>query len=136
MTVKIAGCWELGYSAPLTEYDLWHFPLRDFGVDELIMTPVSGIPNVTEYKTMLEVIQANSDLVIVFVDEDGEQPLQSFAHPENCLYVFGKASYSPFRSLSEVKGESVRIETHANKGLLWPHQCAVVVLYNRMMKWQ
>ena len=43
--IKIAGLWELGWNTPIKEVEQWEFPLRDYGVDEFIMSPVSGISN-------------------------------------------------------------------------------------------
>ena len=132
MTVKVAGCWEHGWLAPITEYDLWAFPLRDFGVDEWYMAPVSGIEGrVTELRDVYEAIGLNPDLAPVYVDERGSVPLSVFEHPENTLYILGKAGFSPMRD-----GLSVRVETASNSGLLWPHQAICNVLYDRMIKWR
>lgn len=133
--IKVAGCWELGWNTPLLEYPLWHFPLRDFKVDEWYMTPVSGIAKngVIELRNMVEVIDANRHLEPVYVDEQGEASLQDFEHPADVLYIFGKAAYSPWREHGK-QGRSVRIETPQRKALLWPHQCACLVLYDRMVK--
>jgi hypothetical protein len=132
--VKVAGCWELGWTTPIMEYDLWAFPLRDFKVDEYIMCPISGINReVTEFKTIEDIISANPDLTPVFLDENGEHKLEDFKHPENALYILGKASYSPFSARAK-EGLSVRIED--SEGLLWPHQAISIVLYNRRGKWQ
>lgn len=130
MTVKVAGCWELGWLAPITEYDLWNFPLRDFGVDEWYMTPFSGIGRkVTEIRDIREAVGLNPDLTPVYVDERGSAPLSDFTHPENALYILGKAGFSPIRD-----GLSVRVETASNSGLLWPHQAIGIVLYDRIVK--
>ncbi len=134
--VKVLGCWELGWSTPIMEFDLWHFPLRDFEVDELIMTPISGISQkVTEYATIEDAINANKNLTPVFLDEDGEVELDVFIHPVDVLYIFGKASYSPFSARAK-QGQSVKIETAQGKGMLWPHQAASIVLRDRHMKWR
>jgi len=134
--IKVAGMWELGWNTPIMEYDLWAFMLRDFGVDEICMAPVSGIrKDVREFSSLEEAMAKNADLVPVLVDEKGEVALQDFKHPENTLYVFGKASYSPLARLP--KALSVRIETATASGLLWPHQAAAIVLYDRQVKqWQ
>jgi hypothetical protein len=136
--IKVAGVWEQGWNTPICEYDLWAYPLRDFGVDEWYMTPVSGInrPGLTELKSLEEVTALNPDLVPVYVDEEGEVELQDFEHPEDVLYICGKASYSPWRA-SGATGKSIRIKTIQDKGLLWPHQCMALILYDRMLKsWQ
>lgn len=131
--IKVAGFWELGYSTPLQEFDLWSYPLREYGVDEFIMCPVSGInEKVTEYKDIEQVLEANKDLTPVYVDEKGEIELENFEHPKNALYIFGKASYSPLNK----KSLSVKIITPSNKGMLWPHQCACMLLDHRYKQWQ
>lgn len=134
--IKVAGIWELGWSAPITEAHLWSYPLRDFGVDEWCMSPVSGIADtaVKEYPEVKDVIAANPDLTVVFCDENGTQTLSEFQHPENALYVFGKAGQSPFVSLFKEGDLSLKIETHANLGLLWPHQAVTIILHDRLMK--
>lgn len=133
MTVKVAGCWEQGWTTPIMEYDLWKFPLQDFKVDEFIMTPVSGISKkITEYKDIQEVIDNNPDLVPVFVDENGTTDLEDFEHPENALYICGRVSYSPMKLFKDTL--SVKVVTPAEGGRLWPHQAISIVLYNRFKK--
>lgn len=137
MTVKVAGLWELGWCAPITEFDLWTFPLRVFGVDEWCMSPVSGIdkPRVTEFDHIGDAIRANPELSVVFLDEKGDVPLSEFEHPEDVLYITGRASFSPLQSIgAEHEHVSVRIETAEGKGLLWPHQAIAIVLYDRASK--
>ena len=131
--IKVVGCWELGWSTPIMEFDLWTYPMRDFGVDELIMTPVSGIDaKVTEFKTVADAIDANPGLVPVYIDEDADQELLHFQHPPDALYILGKANYSPYATVGK-QGIAVRVETKEH-GLLWPHQAAAIVLYDRYMK--
>ena len=43
MTVAVAGLWEQGYSAPISESPLWLHPVLDFDVDEWHISPASGI---------------------------------------------------------------------------------------------
>lgn len=132
--IKVLGCWEVGWNVPLTESDLWIMPLREFGVDELLMTPVSGIAykRVREYPSVAEALGAHPNLTPVFVDEKGEVELEDFEHPEDAIYVFGKVSYSPYIQLGSGH-KSVRIKTEA-KGMLWPHQAMSIVLYDRTRK--
>lgn len=137
MTVKMAGLWEFGWSTPIKEIELWQFPLRDFEVDGFYMAPISGIVSrhVEERGSMEEIIaEARSEgLTIVFVDEEGATPLKEFAHPQNVLYVFGKAGSSSI-ALKEEQDLTVAIETPQSKGLLWPHQAATTILYDRYIK--
>lgn len=130
--VKVAGIWELGWSAPIKEYDLWAFPLRDFRVDEWIMTPVSGIKkDVVEMENIQSVISSNLNLIPVFVDEKGKVELQDFIHPMDALYILGNAGQSVIGNYKDAL--SVRIQTPEDKGLLWPHQAICIVLRDRWL---
>lgn len=131
--IELAGTWELGWSAPVTEYEQWWAVMRSFDVTRLNMTPVSGINKrwVHEYASY-EGLLEDRDLAPVFVDENAEVELKDFEHPDNAVYCFGKASYSPFTAMS-AGGVSVRIRAPGS-GMFWPHQAAAVVLYDRLMK--
>jgi len=136
--VKVAGCWELGWNTPIKEIDLWEYPLREFSVDELIMAPITGIQaKVTEVGSIIEAVDKaiSEGLTIVYCHEQAETDLEDFVHPENVMYVFGKANYSPFNNLHKIgEGKSVKIITPQNKGMLWPHQAASIILYDRFIK--
>lgn len=136
MTVKVGGMWELGWSAPITEADLWMYPLRDFAVDEWHMTPISGIANrqVREHASVGEMLSACGDVTVVFVDERADIELRDFTHPDDAMYVFGKANYSPLLSHRKPGDVAVRFDTAATDGLIWPHQAMTVILYDRMVK--
>jgi hypothetical protein len=136
--VKVAGIWEIGWNTPYSEYDLWEYPLKDFGVDEWYMTPVTGIAKqLTEVHELQDAISQNPDLQVVFVDEKADTPLKDFVHPENVLYVLGRTSISPYISYKREQDMGVRIETkpiEPSGGLLWSHQAISIVLYDRLMK--
>lgn len=138
--IRIAGIWELGYNTPLIELDQWQYPLRDFAVDEFYMTPVTGIRStaVTEVHDLDILLGEMRDngVQVVFVDESGATELSDFIHPENVIYVFGIANLSPFKAYKKETDLSVYIKTPSSSGLLWPHQCAVTLLYDRINKWQ
>lgn len=137
--VRIAGVWELGWNTPIKEAELWEYPLREFNVDSFYMTPISGIDSqmVKERSTIEEILSENSDIKVVYVDEKGQTPLKDFVHPVKVLYVFGKASFSPMVSHGKPNDLSVKIETPLNSGMLWPHQAAGIILYDRIKKsWQ
>lgn len=132
--IEVAGSWELGWSAPINEIDLWHYVMRSFRVERMSMTPVTGIVGklLDEYPNYEEILAAKPDLTPVFVDENGAVELRDFQHPENALYVFGKANHTPFPQLGG--GHlSVRIDCTV-MGLLWPHQALAVVMYDRCSK--
>lgn len=132
--IQVAGTWELGWSAPHTEMTQWWSVMRSFEIPMLHMTPVSGLDHKllrehTSFDEMLD--EAGRDLTPVFVHEDGECELRDFVHPDNALYVFGKANFSPFAAYG--KGElSVRIDCQ-KMGMLWPHQALAIVMYDRSM---
>lgn len=136
--VSVAGLWELGWNTPIKEAELWEYPLRDFGVDHWLMSPISGIDNlfVQEYRDLAAVIQDHRarGIPVVFVDEKGASPLREFVHPTDALYVLGKTSLSPLIAYGRSDDLSVRIETPLAGGLLWAHQAATLVLYDRQVK--
>lgn len=135
MTVRVVGFWEQGWDAPMQEFDKWKYPLREFEVDEFIMCPISGISQkVTEYDNLYDVLEKNSDLTPVFVDEKAEIWLEDFEHPENVLYILGKTSFSPYLINKSQDVISVKIRTKRNKGGFWGHQAISLVLYDRMIK--
>jgi hypothetical protein len=136
--IKLAGMWEMGWDTPIREIDLWEMVIHEFEIDELFMSPVSGILSkfVTERKTIKGILEENNDVKKVFIDIEGDTELQDFIHPENVLYIFGKNGTSPM--VYKEKGDlSLHIQTPAEKSLLWPHQVASMILYDRMIKqWQ
>lgn len=133
MAVTVVGLWELGYCAPLNERDLWLFPLRDYQVDRWVMSPVSGIDE-PELEEVADLADLEASGVRVFVDERAPVELSEFEHPEDAVYIFGRANYSPFRAMLRPGDLSVRIDTPMAGGLLWPHQVAVMVLRDRETK--
>lgn len=136
--VKLAGAWDLAWNTPIKEIDLWEMVVREFCIDQLYMTPVSGINNkyVTERINMEDILYENRDLAVVFLYEKADTVLKDFKHPENVLYIFGKVGPTMMPLYRPEQHEAVRIETPAITGLLWGHQCASILLYDRMIKWQ
>ena len=132
--VIVAGVWEEGWFDYKTELNLWQFPLRDFGVDEFAMTPISGINNnnVKEFKSVEDMVQ-HYGLPVVVCTEDGESDLNNFVHPENVLYLFNRTSGG---NLPIIPDYTLRIKTKLDKGMLWGHQAASIILYDRLNKWQ
>jgi hypothetical protein len=141
VTVCVAGLWELGHNVPLSEAVLWRMVVRDFEVDEWYMHPVTGIADrrVVEWASAEEMFDhLRQRYQLVFVTEDSNTlELQHYEHPENACYVFGKCNWSPFLGLAVVgEDDALHLATGANLGLLWPHQCAAVVLWHRRLQWQ
>lgn len=132
--VVVAGVWEQGWFDFKTELNLWHYPLRDLGVDEFAMTPKSGLNKreVQEFHSVDEIIQ-HYDLPVILCTEYGETTLEEFEHPEHALYLFNRTSGGV---ITNKHTHSLRIETKLNKGMLWGHQAASIILYDRFKKWQ
>lgn len=144
MTVSVAGYWEAGWDVPRIEYDRWQSMLKEFGVTELHMAPVSGIMAgvnqtfLTEHQNLETLIPAarQAGKTVVFVDENAPTNLADFIHPENVLYVTGRTSLSAYTAYFNVgAGDvAVKIPTVANQGGFWAHQAITLVLYDRMLK--
>jgi hypothetical protein len=139
--VKVAGIWEQGWNTPWLEFDLWEYPLHDFGVDEFYMTPISGIAKgfsfLKEKTDIQEVLNENPDLTVVWIDERGTTKLKDFVHPENALYITGKTTSRPMVTFGQPNHLSVQIETKpdgSTQGGLWSHQAITLVLYDRIKK--
>jgi len=134
--VVVASMWELGWNTPIKELDLWKFPMRDLGVDKLYMSPVTNIHSkkVIERDSIQDVIDEHPNLQVVWVTETGDTSLETFEHPENCLYITGRTNYSPFLNYSREGDITLRVPTVINKGLLWGHQAMSIVLYDRFIK--
>jgi len=149
MAVAVAGHWELSWSSPIKEADLWNLPLRDFGVSEWWMWPVSGVRNneqrtvqLFERDSLRTILEDNGDTTKVFVEAPGffdfeTVMLNEFEHPDDVLYIFGSAHFNPTVANMREDDVAVTIPTVEGKGVLWPHQCLVTVLYDRLVKsWQ
>lgn len=136
MTVKVSSQWERGWQAPIDELELYIHPLKEFGVRELYMCPVSGIADtsVLERQSLEEVIAENLDLVHVYVDESAPEELPNFIHPENCLYIMGKTSFSPYKTHARENDLAVKIPSITNNGGFWGHQAINLILYDRFLK--
>lgn len=137
MTVEVAGIWEVGWNAPFTESVQWEMMLNEFGIEHLNMTPISGIaapwgnkPWITEYSSLDDVLAAKPRLTPVYLNENAQHPLEYFTHPEDALYVFGRASQTP---APPDNAKVVKINT-PKPGCLWAHQACAIVLYDRLQK--
>jgi len=141
--IAVAGHWEIGYMAPIMEAHLWNLILRDFGVTEWLMTPVSGVRHLEENRVNLKEFHTHDDLLAscegtprVFLEPRVEDAvwLPDFEHPENCVYVFGSAHFNPTIGYRRPEDTVVTVPTVLNSGVPWAHQILSIVLYDRMMK--
>lgn len=130
--VVVCGVWEQGWFDYQTELNLWRFPLKDLGVDEFAMTPISGLESnkVREFHSIEEMVN-NYNLPIINCTEHGVSNLKDFQHPKDALYIFNKTSGG---NLPIIPDHTLKIETKLNKGMLWGHQAASIILYDRFLK--
>lgn len=145
--IVIAGHWEIGYKAPVMEAYEWAFPLRDFGVTEWAMCPVSGVRNpdkqvnLKEFPNYKEMLDYYSDLQRVYLEPRNNKYnpetvwLHDFEHPDDCIYIFGSAHKNPTIGTLRDEDVVVSIKTKLDNGVLWSNQCVTVLLYDRMIRY-
>jgi hypothetical protein len=139
--ISVLAHWEWRDMTPITEAPLWNLPLRDFGVVDWRMVPVSGIRNSERKVTLREFSTYDAalegcTLQRVFLEpRSHETPetvwLHDFEHPKDCVYIFGSAHYNPAVMHKRTEDAVVSIKTVQDKGVLWSHQAAVIALYDR-----
>jgi hypothetical protein len=139
--VAVLAHWEWRDMVPMIEAPLWSLPLRDFGVTDWRMVPVSGIRNGERKVPLREFLTYDAaldgcELQRVFIEPcSHETPetvwLHDFNHPRECIYIFGSAHYNPTLFHRRLQDEIVSIKTVQDKGVLWSHQAAVIALYDR-----
>jgi hypothetical protein len=147
--IVVAGHWELSWNTPIKEAELWNLPLRDFGIEEWYMWPVSGIKHnehqrvhLYEREDLKTILEENPDIIHVYVEPEKKaypgythHDLRTFSHPKDVMYIFGSAHYNPILyNFMREQDIIVKIPTAENAGALWPHQCLVTVLYDRIVK--
>lgn len=139
MSVKIVGFWERGWDTPWQEFNWWIHPIKEFGVTEFYMNPVTGLDKaaVNEFSDLSNII-AQADLegaTCVYLDEAADVELPDFVHPTNAVYIVGRTSYSPYATSYRAGTDlAVKIPSITNSGGFWGHQAATMVLYDRYLK--
>ena len=139
--LAVLAHWEWRDMVPMTEFPLWSLPLRDFGIVDWRMVPVSGIRNrqrkvpLREFPTYDAALDG-CELQRVFIEPRSHEVketvwLHDFEHPEDCIYIFGSAHYNPAVMHRRDGDDVVSIKTVQDKGVLWSHQAAVIALYDR-----
>lgn len=122
--ITIAGVWEDGWDLTIPgQENLWRFVARAFG---------AGVKMSADSRELARTISEYRDegFEIVFFDENGDVELANLEHPEQALYVFGRANFD-LGALAAPGDVSVRIETPVPHGLMWGHQAAAIALYDR-----
>ena len=121
--------------------------LNDFGIEHWYMWPVSGIKNkerlvhLYERHTFKDILAETQDLHHVYFEpynpvqqKERGIDLRDFQHPKDVLYIFGSAHYNAVTGHKKDGDSLVIVPTTHNKGILWPHQCLTVCLYDRLVK--
>lgn len=145
--IKVAGHWELSWNTPIKEIELWNLLLSDYGISDWYMWPVSGIKNTKqsvnlhERHTFKDMLAENEDLNHVYFEpynpvqqKERGIDLRDFQHPKDVLYIFGSAHFNPVSRTKKEDSVIVQVPTIRNTGVLWPHQCLAVCLYDRLVK--
>jgi hypothetical protein len=148
--IKIASIWDV-WLPSVQEYGIhWRFLRRHFNVSMVYMTPITGAgeeitrdshdgsDTIIEYETLQSVIEANPEMTPVILDENSPNPLRTFVHPENALYITGRTGLSPIDVLgNEVQSVYIESASGESSPMLHPHQAMCIVLYDRLRKsWQ
>jgi len=147
MTVGLLFIWDDGWFHPGAELTLWHDLAIAYGVDLLIMIPDLRIYSYQDiqfekFGTVEEAINAHDELVKVFLepksiaDEHGipSEPLSTFSHPTDALYIFGNSGRSNIGLVDTSRGDKVvYIQTPVDQQL-WSIQVASIVLRDRFEK--
>ena len=150
--LTVVGHWELGYNAPLTEAPLWNFVLREFNVSDWWMWPASGIQNSEENQgvnlheraSLYDILDEVSGTRVFVEAQAKAHPvtlestwLHEFDHPDDAVYIFGSAYHNSAVQAWTEGDLRLSIKTERDNGVLWPHQCLLTILHDRMVKsWQ
>ena len=126
--ITVVGMWERGYSEEqmFIEDTVWRQTVSAFAVDRFIMIPCP------EYDTMQDALASTTgDRVFMCYDSEGAEPLWSFIHPEDAVYIFGRPGDNLVQYMN--KGNyKVHIDT-PNKVDMLGCSCVAAVLYDRFL---
>lgn len=148
--IHVVSHWEIGWNTPLLEADLWLLPLRDFGVKDWWIWPVSGIRsrearvNIEERHDLREILEEVPDWKRVFFEPRNPSQfngpsvdLPKYRHGENAIWIFGSNHFCPPMQVGREEDDYVTVPTFENSGVLWPHQVFTVAAHDRLVKsWQ
>lgn len=137
--ITVIGVWEPGYSDEqmFFENTVWNQTLSAFAVDRFIMVagdnPIENITQPEQVETMADALAlVTAPLVFITYPAEGAEPLKTFVHPADAVYIFGCPSENLMAYIQ--KGDyQVHLDTPNNVDLL---ACSIVaaVLYGRLNK--
>lgn len=132
MRVSLLALWESGWLPRKVEAFMWRQLASAYRVDELALCPLAIAPreNLRQFATVGEALP-NLQGEPIFLDPNKGEPLASFTHPDEAVYVFGRAG-DDNRRWSQGR-RFVRIVTPAQVDF-FALQAAAIVLYDRETK--
>ena len=98
--------------------------------DDIEVTLQSILAMSSSYDLHFIVLQ--NTLATTLTREVQATDLENFEHPKDALYLFNRTSGG---ELPVNPDHTLRIKTKLNKGMLWGHQAASIILYDRFKKW-
>ena len=130
--VTLLGLWESGWLEPKVEAFMWRQLASAFAVDELALCPEKLAPR-TSLRQFNSVGDALRELkgTRVFLDPNEGESLADFVHPQEAVYIFGRAGDDNRRWAKDAT--FVRIVTPAPVDFFALH-AAAIVLYDRETK--
>lgn len=106
--ITIIGMWESEWLDPKIEMFMWRQLCAAYKVDRLVMVPklLENRTNVDQFDTVAEAIKSCYGTKII-MEPKGNVKLNTLNHPENAVYIFGKAG----KNNQDIDGMKVRIDT-------------------------
>ena len=130
--VTLLGLWESGWLEPKVEAFLWRQLVSAYAVDELVLCPQLLAPrtNLEQFNSVGDALpQLHGEHVLL--DPNEGESLADFVHPQEAVYIFGRAGDDNRRWAKDAT--FVRIVTPAPVDFFALH-AAAIVLYDRETK--
>lgn len=136
--VTVIGIWEVGYTTEqmFIEDSVWKQTLSAYNVDRFIMVRSNGaelerVSRPEQFDSMEEAL-ATTTGERVFLTPRGVEPLDSFDHPDDVVYIFGSA-VDNLESYMTPNDHRIVINT-PNKTVMFGCACLPQVLFSRVFK--
>jgi len=149
--IEVVSHWEIGWNTPLLEADLWLLPLRDFGVTDWWVWPVTGIRcreqrvNLHERPDLRTILQETPSWRRVYFEPINPSQfsgpstlLNEYEHTDDAVWIFGSNHFCPPMQMGrDENADYVTLPSVEDAGVIWPHQIFVAAAYDRLVKsWQ
>jgi len=126
--ITFVGHWEKDWLAPKVELFMWRQLKAAYHVERLVMVPrlLGKRTSVDEFETMDEAL-ADCAGSFVLLEPTGDTTLAEFSHPEDAVYIFGKAGTNNLK-FSGV-ADTVRIVTPSSVDMFAINAAAIVLAH-------